>query len=132
MADVRLWFDYPLHVPDTLNLLGAASYSDSGSSGAGVGSGQKSKQDYYEMVEELLEFSQDTAVSLEAVGISESNAQNKFGVKSNYEIATLDGTKAVHRRIEDMIIFGGEKYYRKAFGNRSKRVKNPQSQSQTP
>jgi RecA-family ATPase len=132
MADVRLWFDYPLHVPDTLNLLGAASYSDSGSSGAGVGSGQKSKQDYYEMVEELLEFSQDTAVSLEAVGISESNAQNKFGVKSNYEIATLDGTKAVHRRIEDMIIFGGEKYYRKAFGNRSKWVKNPQSQSQTP
>jgi len=132
MPDSRIWFDYPLHVPDTLNLLGAASYSDSGSSGAGVGSGQKSKQDYYEMVEELLEFSQDTAVSLEAVGISESNAQNKFGVKSNYEIATLDGTKAVHRRIEDMIIFGGEKYYRKAFGNRSKWVKNPQSQSQTP
>ena len=132
MPSRRFWFDYPLHVPDDENYLAVATYNDSGSTGNGVGDGQRSKQDYYETVEQLLEFSSDTAGSLEAVGISVSNAQNKFGPKTDYEIATINGTKLVHRRAEDYITYCGERYVRNYIGNRSKWLKSTQSQSQSP
>lgn len=117
MPDSRFWFDYPLHVPDENNYLGAATYYDSGTSGAGVGFGEKTKADWFEAVESLLEFSKDTAVTLEAVGISEVNARRKFGPKTDYEVATLDGVKVVHKRAEDTILFGGKPYCRNGAKN---------------
>ena len=112
MSDSRFWFDYPLHVPDENNYLAVATYNDSQSSGRGVSKEQKSKQDYYDTVNELLAFSADTAVTLEAVGISEANAKQKFGKNTDYEVASLDGVKTVHKRSENVIVFGGKRYRR--------------------
>jgi RecA-family ATPase len=107
-APRRIWFDYPVHVSDDENYLAVATYNDSGSKG--VGEEQKGKTDWYEIVSELLEISSDTAVTLEAVGISESNAKNKFGKNTDYEVATVDGVKVVHKRSDEVIIFGGNKF----------------------
>jgi RecA-family ATPase len=107
-APRRIWFDYPVHVPDDENYLAVATYNDSGSKG--VGEEQKGKTDWYEIVSELLEISSDTAVTLEAVGISETNAKNKFGKNTDYEVATVDGVKVVHKRSDEVIIFGGDKF----------------------
>lgn len=112
----RFWFDYPIHVTDDQNFLAAATYSDSGSSGRGTGSGQKGKTDWFQTVEDLLTISTESAVSLEAVGISESNALNKFGPATDYEVATVGDTKVVHKRSEDEITYAGKKYMRKAKG----------------
>lgn len=119
-APRRIWFDYPVHVPDKENYLAVATYSDSG--GKGVGENQKEKTDWYEVVDELLELSKDTAVSLEAVGISEGNAKKKFSKETDYEVATVDGEKVVHRRSDEVIIFGGLRYERKRAGSHDKWV----------
>ena len=119
-APRRVWFDHPVHVPDTNNYLAVASYSDSGSSGRGTGDNQTAKTDWFKTVDELLAFGPDTAVSLEAVGIKEDNAKKKFTKETNYEVATVDDFKVVHRRDEDKILFGGKEYYRKTQGRMSK------------
>ena len=112
VAPRRIWFDYPVHVPDDQNFLAIANFSDTGESGRGTGKDQKTKTNWYETVEELLELTTDTAVSLEAVGISESNAKSKFKTGTDYEVATVEGEKVVHRRAEDHICFGGKWYKR--------------------
>lgn len=112
----RIWFDYPIHVVDDANFLGVATFADSD---RGVGKDQKGKTDWYEVVDEMLEVGTDTAVSLEAVGISEGNAKKKFGKETDYEVVTLDGVKAVHKRSEEEIHFGGVIYIRKNSGNRT-------------
>ena len=117
-APRRVWFDHPVHVPDTNNYLAVAGYSDSGSSGRGTGDNQTKKTDWFKTVDELLSFGPDTAVSLEAVGIKESNARSKFSKETNYEVATLGEHKVVHRRNEDKIIFAGKEYYKQKKGNR--------------
>ena len=103
---------------DEQNFLAIANFNDSGDSGRGKGKNQNGKTDWYETVRELLELSQDTAVTLEAVGISESNARNVFGTGSDYEVATLSGIRTVHKRIEDKIVFGGKNYKRDQKGKR--------------
>lgn len=105
MQPFRCWFDYPVHRVDTNNYLGAATYSDGSK---GIAEEQKGKTDWFETVDGLLGAAKgtgDTAVTLEAVGISESNAKQKFSKESNYEVATIDGVKVVHLRAEDTIIF---------------------------
>jgi RecA-family ATPase len=113
-APRRIWFDYPVHVPDDENYLAVATYNDSGSKG--VGEEQKGKTDWYEIVSELLEISSDTAVTLEAVGISETNAKKKFGKDTDYEVATIEDVKVVHRRQENEIKYLGKKYGRQKAG----------------
>ena len=106
----RIWFDYPVHVEDKENFLAAANFSDSGVSGRGVGKDQTGKTDWFETVRKLLDISSDTAVSVEAVGISETNATSTFKKGTDYEVATVDGMKVIHRRGEDEIRFGGKTY----------------------
>ena len=118
MQTKRVWFDYPLHVTDDNNYLGAATYNDSGSKG--VGNDQKPKTDWFETVGEMLQYGSDTAVTLEQVGISESNAKSKFTKETDYEVATIDDKKVVHKRMDDRIIFGGVEYFRKKQGRMSK------------
>lgn len=117
MESRRIWFDYPVHVPDGNNYLAVASYGDSGSTGRGTGKDQKDKKDWYQIVDDLLSISFDSAVTLEAVGISEGNAKKKFSRESNYEIATVDGQKVIHKRADNEIRFGGALYERKKAGN---------------
>lgn len=121
MVPTRVWFDHPIHVSDDNNYLGAATYNDSGTKG--VGDDQKTKADWFETVEDMLQFGADTAVTLEAVGISEDNAKKKFGPKTDYEVATIDESKVVHKRSEDRILFGGVEYFRKKQGKMSKWVR---------
>jgi RecA-family ATPase len=118
MQTKRVWFDYPLHVSDDNNYLGAATYNDSGSKG--VGNDQKPKTDWFETVGEMLQYGSDTAVTLEQVGISESNAKSKFTKETDYEVATIDDKKVVHKRMDDRIVFGGVEYFRKKQGRMSK------------
>ena len=113
MPPRRMWFDYPIHVPDDQNFLGIATYNESGK---GVGKDQKTRTDWLETVEEMLSISLDSAVTLEAVGISEGNAKKQFGSGTKYEVATVDGTKVVHNRFEDQIDFNGMTYLRKNHG----------------
>lgn len=117
---LRVWFDYPLHVTDANNYLAIASYSDSGSSGRGTGKEQKQQTDWFQIVDDLLGISSDTAVNIEQVGIKEGNAKSKFRAGTDYELATVNGDKVVHRRTDDEIVYFGEKYTRKRFGNISK------------
>lgn len=117
---LRVWFDYPLHVTDANNYLAIASYSDSGSSRRGTGKDQKQQTDWFQIVDDLLGISSDTAVNIEQVGISEGNAKSKFRSGTDYELATVNGDKVVHRRTNDEIVYFGEKYTRKRFGNISK------------
>ena len=115
----RIWFDYPVHVPDDQNYLAIANFSDSGETGRGTGRNQTSRDDWFDIVEDLLDVTQgDTAVSLEQVGISESNAKRKFAKETDYEVASIDGVKVVHKRSEDMITYLGNDYIRKRLGNR--------------
>ena len=112
MKPRRIWFDYPIHEVDDKNFLGIATFNDSGASGRGTSEGQKTKTDWYETVDDLLMISSDTAVSLDVVGISEGNAKNKFGKGTDYEVATIDGTKVVHKRSEEEITYLGHRYKR--------------------
>lgn len=108
MVPFRCWFDYPVHRRDTNNYLGAASYADGGA--GGVGSEQNSKVDWFETVDEMLalaKMSGDTAVTLEAVGISQANAKQKFSKESNFEVVTIQKEKLVHLREEDEVVFKG-------------------------
>ena len=115
MASRRIWFDYPVHVPDDNNYLGVATFNDSGTKG--IGDEQTSKQDWYSKVEELLEAKiGDTCVTLEEIGISESNAKAKFGSKTLYEVATIDNLKVVHVRADDRIVYLGVEYEREKSG----------------
>lgn len=123
MASRRIWFDYPLHVPDDKNFLGIATFSDSADTGRGTGKDQTGKEDWYEIVEDLLSLTRtDTAVSLESVGIKEGNARKKFGAGTDYEVATLEDQKVVHRRNEDVIVYLGQKYERRKAGSHDKWV----------
>lgn len=115
----RVWFDYPIHVPDEEGFLKAASYNESGAAGRGIGEEQVSKTDWFQITEELLEISTDTAVSLGAIGISEDNAKKKFSKGSDYEVATIDGVKVVHWRSDDEICYCGKWYKRRSAGARS-------------
>ena len=120
MQPFRVWFDHPVHRRDSNNYLGAAPYADSSDSGRGVAGDQKGKTDWFETVQELLECAQvsgDTAVTLEAVGISEQNAKKKFSKESNYEVATIGSEKLVHLREDDTIIYKGETWHRYSRGN---------------
>ena len=117
MAPRRVWFDHPIHVTDDNNYLGIASFNDSGSKG--VGDEQRTKTDWFEVVEDLINISSDTAVSLETVGISEGNAKNKFKPSTDYEVATIGEEKVVHRRSEDEIVYLGKKYIRHKKGKTS-------------
>lgn len=110
MAPRNVWFDHPVHVPDVNNYLAVASYSDSGT--RGISDNQNSKTDWFQIVEDLLEISSDTAVTLEAVGISANNAKQKFSKETDYEVATIEDQKVVHKRLEDVIVFGGHEYVR--------------------
>jgi hypothetical protein len=110
-------------VTDDNNYLGAATYNDSGAKG--VGSDQKAKTDWFQTVGELLQFGNDTAVTLEQVGISENNAKKKFGPKTDYEVATVGEDKVVHRRSDDRILFRGVEYYRQKQGKMSKWLRVP-------
>ena len=60
----------------------------------------------------MLSLTTDTAISLEAVGITEANAKKKFGEGTDFEVATVDGMKVVHRRSEDEIVYAGKQYLR--------------------
>ena len=121
METKRVWFDYPVHVSDGEKFLAAATFNDSGASGRGTGRDQKNKIDWFEAVEELLNLTVgDTAVSLENLDIKEDNARSKFSTKTDYEVATVGEDKVVHRRNDDVIIFGGVKYERKKQGAASK------------
>ena len=120
MKSRRIWFDYPLHEVDDKNFLGIASFNDSGSSGRGTGDGQKARTDWYEVVDGLLMISSDTAVSLDAVGITEGNAKKKFGKGTDYEVATIGDQKVVHKRLEDEIIYLGKQYKRHKAGSHDK------------
>lgn len=120
MQKIRVWFDYPVHVVDKNNYLGVATYSDSIDSGKGIAKGQQSKQDSFEIVEELLAFSLDTAVTIEQIGISAATAKKKFGTETIYELATVAGEKVVHLRDEDSITFQGKRYERVPHGSHSK------------
>ena len=120
MKPRRIWFDYPIHEVDDKNFLGIATFNDSGTSGRGTSEGQKTKTDWYETVDDLLMISSDTAVSLEAVGISEGNAKKKFGKGTDYEVATIEDQKVVHKRLEDEIIYLGKQYKRHKAGSHDK------------
>ena len=121
MENRRIWFDYPMHVPDEHNFLAVANYNDSGVTGRGTGDDQKTKTDWFQTVDDLLALTQgDTAVSLEQVGISEGNAKNKFKPATNYEVATVGDDKVVHLRKEDRIVWQGVEYFRKKSGRVSK------------
>lgn len=120
MQSRRIWFDYPLHVPDDKNFLGIATFSDSGDTGRGIGKDQTGVEDWYQIVEDLLALSSDSAVTLEAVGIKEGNAKSKFGKNTNYEVATVGDQKVVHRRSEDKIVYLGKEYERQTKGNISR------------
>lgn len=116
----RVWFDYPLHVVDTNNYLAIATYSDTGSSGRGTGKDQKQQADWFQIVDELLELTSDTAVNIEQVGIKEGNAKGKFRAGTDYELATVNGDKVVHMRNEDEIVYLRQRYKRVKKGNTSK------------
>lgn len=118
----RIWFDYPIHVADDQNFLGIATFSDSGDTGRGTGKDQTSTTDWFQIVEDLIGLSSDTAVSLEAVGIKEANARKKFGSGTDYEVATVEDQKVVHKRNEDTIIYIGKKYERRKAGSHDKWV----------
>ena len=120
MKPRRIWFDYPIHEVDDKNFLGIATFNDSGASGRGTSDGQKTITDWYETVDDLLMISSDTAVSLEAVGISEGNAKKKFGKGTDYEVATIEDQKVVHKRLEDEIIYLGKQYKRHKAGSHDK------------
>lgn len=130
MPPKRIWFDYPIHVPDDQNFLGIATFSDTNAAGKGVGKDQNKKTDWYEIVDELLSMSLDSAVTLEAVGITEANAKRKFVPGTRYEIATVDGVKVVHDRFENQIDFNGKTYLRKNAGRGSRWI--PSSKLQNP
>ena len=116
-APFRVWFDHPIHRTDPENFLGAATRSDTGVSGRGVGRDQNSRTDWFETVENMLSINlKDTAVSLDAVGIGLENAKKKFK-NTEYEIATVDGQKVIHRRDEDTIDYLGKVYARVKKGN---------------
>lgn len=119
----RIWFDYPIHVLDSENFLAVANFSDSGETGRGTGKNQQSREDWITTIEELLALSEDTAVTLEQVGIKESNAKRKFGKDSDYEIATIGDVKVVHKRNEDTIVYMGAEYKRAPYGKSSRWVK---------
>ena len=117
----RVWFDYPVHVPDEENYLAVATFNDSADTGKGTGTSQKQKTDWFETVEELLGMSlKDTAVTLEQVGITEANAKKKFGPATDYELATVDGVKVIHYRNEDEIAYMGKRYKRQKAGKTDK------------
>lgn len=120
MKPTRLWFDYPLHVPDMNNYLGTAGYADMDANETGVGQGQKKKTDRFEDVRNLLEIHKgEDAVSLEEVGISKDNAKKIFSTKSDYETGQLDGVDVVMRRGIDKCRFRGREYHRVRKGNRT-------------
>ena len=130
MDPIRVWFDYPIHVPDTNNYLGIATYDDTDASGKGTGKDQKKRTDWFQTMEDLLALSvTDTAVSLEAVGISEDNAKKKFKPGTKYEVATVGETKVIHRRSENEIVYLGLSYLRTNQGNISKWVPVPVTKS---
>jgi RecA-family ATPase len=116
MAPKRVWFDHPVHVPDTENFLAIANFNDSAGSGRGTGKEQKQKTDWFETVEELLAVTLDSAVTLEQVGISEANAKKKFGPGTDYEVATLGEVKVVHPRSENEIMYMHKLYRREKAG----------------
>lgn len=116
MKPRRIWFDYPVHVPDEKNFLGIANFNDSGESGRGIGKDQKEKTDWYQVVDDLIALGSDTAVSLEAVEIKEGNAKKKFAKDTDYEVATIDGVKVVHKRLENEITYLGKQYKRQKAG----------------
>ena len=120
-APRRVWFDYPIHVPDDNNYLGIASYGDTAVSGKGVGDNQRMKTDWIQIADELIELAgSDTAVSLEAVDISESNAKKHYSKETDFEVATVGEDKVVHRRSENEIVYLGKKYFRGKQGSRTK------------
>ena len=44
---------------------------------------------------------------MEAVGISQANAKQKFSKESNFEVVTIQKEKLVHLREEDEVVFKG-------------------------
>ena len=115
MPPKRVWFDHPIHVPDAENFLAIANFNDSADTGRGTGKEQKQKQDWFEITEELLASTLDSAVTLEQVGISEANAKKKFGPGTDYEVATIGDVKVVHLRNENEIMYM-HKLYRRGEG----------------
>ena len=127
VAPRRIWFDHPIHVPDEENFLAVATFNDSS---RGTGKNQKEKTDWFAIVDDLLgTLVIDTAIDIESVGISKSNAGKTFTKETDYEVATVGGVKAVHRRDEDEIIFRGKTYRRKPNGLSYKWVPNSELQN---
>lgn len=115
---VRIWFDYPMHVPDTWNFLAEAKYSDMGQ--RGVGKDQKAKADIAEELEDLFNletFNVNDALSrehvMDALGLSDRNIAKHTSPKTNFEPGTLSGgMKVIFRRGQSMIIYNGCTYKR--------------------
>jgi len=110
----RLWFDYPVHYPDTNNLLSEAKYTGMGT--RGIGRDQTSKEDWNGIVEDLINVALDgdTAVSIEDVGITKSRAEHVFGTKSKYATVTTENDEVliVERGVSEFWYDG--RLYRKA------------------
>ena len=115
---VRIWFDYPMHVPDTWNFLAEAKYSDMGQ--RGVGKDQKTKADIAEELEDLFNsetFNVNDALSrehvMDALGLSDRNIAKHTSPKTNFEPGTLSGgMKVIFRRGQSMIVYNGCTYKR--------------------
>ena len=123
MKPERIWFDYPVHIPDKDNLLAVATFNDSSDTGRGTGDSQTSKKDWFQTVGDILEtILGDTAVTLEQVGISEANAKKKFGPATDFEIATVNGMKVIHYRNENEICYMKKWYKRQKSGKTDKWV----------
>lgn len=115
---VRIWFDYPMHVPDIWNFLAEAKYSDMGQ--RGVGKDQKAKADIAEELEDLFNletFNVNDALSrehvMDALGLSDRNIAKHTSPKTNFEPGTLSGgMKVIFRRGQSMIVYNGCTYKR--------------------
>lgn len=115
---VRIWFDYPMHVPDTWNFLAEAKYSDMGQ--RGVGKDQKAKADIAEELEDLFNletFNVNDALSrehvMDALCLSDRNIAKHTSPKTNFEPGTLSGgMKVIFRRGQSMIVYNGCTYKR--------------------
>ena len=121
--DMRIWFDWPIHMTDDAGLLNDAKQA--GTNGAGVGKGQTSRtvrQDELAMAYAALLEPGDSAVRLDEIeGHLKMTSENKWeekdvrnvcGVKSPYKTYTLKGGVNVvaPRNNFGKITFGGVGY----------------------
>ena len=128
MSSKRIWFDYPIHRVDEFNFLASAKYSDMG--GRGVSDDQTPKEDWYDMIEMALSITgDDSAVRIETVGMTVSNARRICGKNTDYEVATVGDDKVIHKRLDNTIRFEGKIYQRQKAGRGDRWVPNSELQN---